>query len=157
MTPPGTALLRPLWASSPQDCWVADDSAIVHHFNGQGWDMFTLANMNGVNALWGTSPTDVWAFGDGSMHWNGATWSAIPLLGAMTVRIYGAWGSASDDVWVAGVIVNGIDQTAIVLHWDGQAWTPSDAGSDSSIAVGGFGRNDQWIVGFEGEVLHRRR
>jgi hypothetical protein len=58
-----------------------------------------------------------------------------------TNGLRGVWGSSAEDVWVVGA-------AGTVLHFDGEAWTPFDSGTDRDLqAVHGTGPDDVWAVG----------
>ena len=48
-----------------------------------------------------------------------------------------------------------LDNVSIVLRWDGQAWTEIDVGPHPILHdVWARSRNDIWIVGDNGTLLH---
>jgi hypothetical protein len=95
------------------------------------------------NAIAGVAGDDVWVGGwvlqvgtgpDGALlaHWDGSewTWSNIwPLMNSSSSSIEDIAAIASDDVWAVGDDLNldtGLGE-AVLLHWDGSAWTRFDA------------------------------
>jgi hypothetical protein len=61
------------------------------------------------------------------------------------------WGTGPDDVWAAGGGAGG----GLVLHNDGQRWTPVDTGALSKLWwIYGFAPEDVYAVGEHGLILH---
>ncbi len=70
---------------------------------------------------------------------------AIPLQ--FSEDLNGVWGSSANDVWVVG-------SGGRVLHWNGCALAPRNAGTTKDLfAIGGRSASDVWIAG-DGVVLH---
>jgi hypothetical protein len=116
-----------------------------------GWSSFTDASTGfaDLGAVWGSAPHDVWAVGYNMIvHWDGAQWLVSP---ANVGPLNGVWGSSRADVWAVG-------QAGAILHYDGTAWLPSDAGTSATLnAVWGSGSDDVWAVGEQdggSPVLH---
>lgn len=69
---------------------------------------------------------------------NGWTWSTIGPAGA---DLYGAWGSAPDDVWFVGA-------AGTILHWNGTGFTAASSGTQSELrGIWGSSASDVWVVG----------
>jgi hypothetical protein len=102
-----------------------------------------------------------------------SAWSVFPLPsleGGAPYTLKGVWGSGPNDVWAVGGAGAGThDVSAIILHWDGSAWSTSPAPVDGHWAgyytlsgVWGSGPNDVWAVGgvcetggcIAGTILH---
>ncbi|MBN9159968.1 MAG: hypothetical protein BGO98_37350 [Myxococcales bacterium 68-20] len=62
--------------------------------------------------VWGSSERDVWAVGSGGtiIHWDGASWTRVPIAYGETLRSVG--GSGISDVWI-------VSSTRVVLHSTG--------------------------------------
>lgn len=91
------------------------------------------------NAIAGVAADDVWVGGwvlqvgtgpDGALlaHWDGSEWSWMniwPLMSSSVSSIEDIAAIASDDVWAVGdeVDVERNLNAAVLLHWDGAAWT----------------------------------
>ena len=61
------------------------------------------------------------------------------------------WGSGPTDIWAAG----GQAGHGLVLHSDGQSWTPVPTGAESFLWwVYGFGHDDVYAVGEDGLILY---
>jgi hypothetical protein len=96
-------------------------------------------SLNGVIAL---SPTDAWATGaycaprcEGHadnliLHWNGTTWARVHSPGPGKINEVGTVAAATpSSAWTVGFTcvtsVCGVNTNALILHWDGTAWTRS--------------------------------
>jgi hypothetical protein len=114
----------------------------------------TTPTSDTVFGIWGSSPSDVWAVGgalggaSGAFAWkvDGDAWvpaEGFPAELAADSVVWKIYGASADDVWLVGT--NGL-----VVHWDGDTFTPDDTGAGESlftvhhaggryVAVGGFG------------------
>jgi hypothetical protein len=153
--------------TSPMSLGAARFTAI----GGSATNLFVLADDKSVwryDGIWTSEIAPeflfgVWGDGTGKAiavgrigfveSFDGVTWST--LVPAMTgnPRLNGVWGSASNDVFVAG--------TAVIQHYDGGSWsTPHMDGNMSFNAVWGSGSQDVFVVGTRviggsgGVVLH---
>ena len=129
-----------VWGSSPSDVFVLGDwqnydllnpmsGFVVAHFNGRFWaPMYAATNVAGgygLSNIWGTSHSDVFAVGDSGypnagdliLHYDGASWSAMPAPagGAGLVNV---WGTSATDVFSVG----GINSNDYVLQYNGAVW-----------------------------------
>lgn len=145
----------PLRAASPDSCqltWhrVAPPSA--------GSD---VQNLNSVHAL---ASNEVWVVGQLDHtstlieHWNGTAWSVVtsPNAASGTSALYGVHGIAANDVWAVGTNIVATDDThALILHWDGNAWSivpgPTLVGAQTLRSVVAIAANDVWAVGSQTE------
>lgn len=101
--------LGAVWGSSANDVWIGGGftAGDVWHFDGTSWTKSTLwtspgSTGQGVNGIWGTSSSDIWAVGESSaFHFDGATWTSVPL--PMTATLLRVWGSGSLDVFATGI------------------------------------------------------
>ena len=61
------------------------------------------------------------------------------------------WGTGPDDVWAVG----GTEERGLVLHWDGESWSPVETGADALLWwVYGFRADDIYAAGERGLLLH---
>ncbi|MDF2692357.1 MAG: Type fimbrial biosis protein PilY1 [Labilithrix sp.] len=64
-------VLRDVWASSPNDIYVAGIQGRLRRFDGTKWNIVRIATQNVIpvtaelKAIWGTGPEDVWVVGEG--------------------------------------------------------------------------------------------
>lgn len=189
--------LRGVAAISANDAWAVGYrggtktetpiETFILHWNGTSWIQVESPNVaGGANQLFGItaiSANDIWAIGTAagaplSMHWNGNTWSIVPVdrdSGLSTEKLTAVSGTAANDIWAVGdgkgIFTN---QTfATIRHWDGARWTqkvcraasgsnPPDGyeggGPDAYFTgVAATASNDVWAVGVRGSgpmILH---
>jgi len=142
---------------------LGDVTGLIMHFDGAGWSPVEL----GV-----TVPLLNWIHGDGSgryvvvgddgtaLHFDGQAWELMETPTGQ--NLWGVWGASMDDLWaVGGDAFTSDDLKAVVLRWDGAAWTelsaptPLDAGDVYAwFKVWGSSASDVYVVGQKGAVLH---
>jgi hypothetical protein len=101
--------LGAVWGSSATDVWIGGGftSGDLWHFDGTRWTKSALwttpgSTGQGVNGIWGTSSSDIWAVGESSaFHFDGATWTSVPL--PMAATLLRVWGSGPLDVFATGI------------------------------------------------------
>lgn len=164
----------------PDDVWATGDGLqdeeagllpLTEHWNGSTWsivkvnygDRFDNHELRAIDA---TSSGDLWTVGDQRVspqettlteHWSGSAWMRVaspnPGSGRGTF-LYDVAAQASDNVWSVGAYDDGRALHALVLNWDGSAWTriaaPSPGGRfDTTLtSVSADSSNDAWAVGF---------
>jgi hypothetical protein len=136
-------------------------------------------------------PNDVWAVGRElryydqfrydqhtlAIHWDGTQWtqvptptpSAYPGPGGTHATLSDIGVVASDDVWVVGSanavhpVTGTIGQQALVLHWDGAAWsqvpvpvTPEGTSGARLLGIDVLAPDDLWAVGSGPDPDHRQ-
>jgi hypothetical protein len=158
-------------AASATDAWAVgtsgDRHALMVHWNGATWTR-TAVPVNGspdLNGVSADSASDAWAVGDGTgagasvvnvaLHWNGTKWVKVPVpspgMASPVDSLAGVSAAAPNDVWAVGFyrIANG-NFIALVLHWNGTAWTrlavPHPAQADL-LGVKALSPSDVWAVG----------
>lgn len=170
-----------IWASAPDDIWVAHDSLV--HFDGSEWTRHPVR----AYAVHGTGPDNILAIGSsGLYHYNGrswkrlyepqyaggdAVWAGAPdfVVFEASHRLYwidGAefheydppaavtdiWGSSKTDVWAVGEVY--YPPGGVILHFDGAEWSEWEAGDLPQLrAVWGSGQSDVYAAG-GGRVFH---
>jgi hypothetical protein len=158
-------------AISGTDIWgVGSNShALAEHWNGTEWSIVSAPNAgigdNVLNGVSGSASTDVWEVGFYGFgiekrtlieHWNGTTWSIIssPNTNKRLNVLNGLDAISSSNVWAVGSATSGgLDQTTLILHWDGTAWSiipsasPGTFGLNTLYAVAATSANDVWAVG----------
>lgn len=118
--------------------------------------------------VWMASATDGWAVGgpfdrrpdgiepagDVLLRYINGSWvpQTVPALTDRQGqrRLFKVWASAPDDVFVVG-------SEGLILHFDGQVWSPMDSGVNAQLfTVSGRGPEDVWVVGggASGVLLH---
>lgn len=121
--------------------------------------------LNSVSAI---SSDDAWAVGNYEideataaqcalvLHWDGEAWSQvdIPISSSTESELLGVSALSSSNVWAVGYYLNEATGrgNALILHWDGLAWSQIDGpfpGSTGSglRAVDAVADDDVWAVG----------
>lgn len=157
-----------MWGSGPSDVWAvggchagascdASAQAAILHFDGHTWSPLPSPRQAALWWVFGLSPRDVWIAGEqGTMlHFDGTALSVVPtgVEGAAGPRLFGVWGAAPDDLYVAG----GLDGSSTVLHWDGARFAPVAAApslGNTWFKVWGSARDDVYLVGDAGAAAH---
>ncbi len=154
--------LLSVWGTAADDVIAvgSDPGAgpMVLHYDGEGWSK--LATGASGDLWWVTIHGDhAWMCGDAGMilrldRTTGAFESFPPVT---TERLYGIYAFADDDVWAVGG--NPESQSAVVLRFDGSAWSPVMLGAEVTDAlvffkVFGNAPDDVWIVGLGGSAIH---
>jgi hypothetical protein len=132
---------------------VGEASQTYHYVDG-GWTLVPAPPYGDLTAVYGFGSNDVWAVGlwDQVIHWDGSSWSLVPVSGGVGgAGLFALWGMSSDDVWAAG------DQYwsctgcgAPVIHFDGGTWSSNlpgvNWGAGSNVnAIWGTSSSDVWF------------
>lgn len=164
---------------SATDAWAvgrAGSSTLAEHWNGSQWSVVPTPNVAGAmfNELKGVaavSSTDVWAAGYASTttnnvvlteHWNGTQWSMVltpqPPAQSAGPALNAIAAVSSNDVWAVGgsfeALIPGPGGQAVLMHWDGHAWSLTPAPSETStwssstrFGVAAVSTSDVWAIG----------
>lgn len=124
-------------------------SGVVAQWNGSTWHRLTVPLPSGagptstLNAISASGPDDVWVVGTYelnstdlrsetySLHWNGNTWSVVPMpvnpssnINAF-YRLSAIQVNSPADVWAVGYssVVDSTAGSTLIEHWDGTAWS----------------------------------
>ena len=157
--------LLSVWIGAHDDAIVVggvEDRGMILTLDDDAWHEQLLPP--GVPLLWG-----VWALPGGVAIAAGEDgvvlrrdedlWIRQPTeeLVPIGTRLFGAWGSGPDDIWVVGGSLRGVADPGVVLHWDGVTWSRDP---DPELARGlrfkvwGAAADDVFVVGEEGFVSH---
>jgi hypothetical protein len=168
-----TTTLTAVWGSSPGDVFVTGTTAdglagAVYHYDGEGWTLADSGAPDPLYGVWGSSASDVFVVGGSSDPFNhtsgsvvrrfdGAAWATqyreVFTCGDACVssgELMSAWGSSPTDVFTVGL-------GDLILHHDGSAWTPMDAGAAETVhlmGVWGGSASDVFAVGWDGAIVH---
>jgi hypothetical protein len=121
-----SAQLNSVWGSGTDDVYAVGQDCVILHYDGGGWSPMEAPECGQLWDVWGSSPQDVLAVGEGPesdpysgiiIRFDGDAWSEEEVE-PFNAPQYGAWGSAANDVYVAGGVEMGT-----VLHFDGNEWT----------------------------------
>jgi hypothetical protein len=163
------------WAvGSWYDTSRAAPRTLVERWNGTSWSTVTSPNAtdyyNELRDVDASSATNAWAVGyaNGSaginggprnalaMRWNGTSWSTVatPQPGNSFRQLYGVKAVSATDAWSVGWYYDtSLRGEALILHWNGTAWTqvtaPDPGTSGNTLeSVAGTAANDIWAVGY---------
>ncbi len=144
---------------------------LAEHWDGHAWTVVPAPNPGSAsNMLYGVaavSDNDAWAAGgyagaDNTFHpllehWNGTSWSVVPVSGSsMPDGMLTSVTSSPSGVWAVGQLANSAPDRQVVLHLEGSTWvnvpepgvtTPGGAAASAypqSIAVTSAG---PWVDG----------
>jgi hypothetical protein len=138
--------------------------ALIDHWNGTAWSRVTVPQPSGdglnsnLDAISADGPNDVWIVGTYedkisstffpnetySPHWNGSTWSVVPmpLVGSSNVNAFFQSNSiqvnSPTDVWAVGYYdPTGTAQgQTLTLNWNASAWvTVASPNASSGFSV----------------------
>jgi hypothetical protein len=158
------------WAVGGTGDPVDPVATLVERWDGMAWSQVESPNLgsavNVLQAVDAVDADDVWAVGRSSdgftdrpliEHWDGTAWSlSQPPTVASDAALFGVAAVASNDVWAVGAVGDrelGLER-ALILHFDGAAWTQTDvlsvAGGGRSLlsAVSASSGFDVWAVGY---------
>jgi hypothetical protein len=163
-------------AVSPADAWAvgydlpgsAPARALIEHWDGTQWSIVPnpAARKQGafLDAITALSPADIWAVGlqtgaGGTIrplteHWDGTSWTVVPApAAAAPSRFIAVSADGPSDVWAVGSqLQKGTSDsaTALVEHWNGQAWSVvrglPDLGNGELLAVYAASPADVWAT-----------
>ncbi len=153
VSPGVNGAIRGVYATAPDNAWLATDNGLVH-WNGNFFSIAGPLNVGKLHRVFGTGPNDLWATGGSVYHFDGSTWTEA-IHGTSSFEAFeGVWGRSPSDVWVAaGGIFGGASK---LMHWDGSHWTTHvnpTAGLPTGIAGTG---TTMWAVDTGGGVLRLR-
>jgi hypothetical protein len=159
--------LLSMWGSTPNNLYAVGGprgtpglKTLVMHFDGAAWSRVDVA---GTETFWwthGTSATDIWMVGEKGRiaRFDGTTLTETPS--GTTATLYGVWAASKSDAWASGGSP-GLGTAApqdVLLHWDGQAWTPSPLPQTlghTYFKVWGTSSENLYVVGEAGTIWHR--
>lgn len=165
-------MIRDIEVIAPNDIWFVGDwvqmstigppqPALAMHWDGSNFTIhptpYFSNSGHGLEAVSATGPNDVWAVGgagDGDwanfsyvIHFDGSSWSPIPLgVPGIQQRLFAVEAIAPNDVWVSGQSQIGANIVAWFAHFDGTSFTQVPA-SGGTLGLLAFGSNDVYACG----------
>lgn len=136
-----------VWASSPDDLWVAGEFNDLVHWDGETWTTITADTyFITPHDMWGVSADNMWFAADSSIfHWDGSTMSAVFELELDEQYILEIDGSSPNNIWA--VTFEGL------YRFDGTQWEQiPNTFDDPSLALRVFGPDDVWVTHGDGTV-----
>ncbi len=136
--------LSSVTAISSDDVWAVGGSQsreLIEHWNGKKWSAVsgpalpgvTSASLNSVAAVahdsvWAVGQENTLDSGDGALveHWNGTTWSSVPIGNpeAKMDWLYSISVISANDIWAVGEFKDYNTRLfrTFAMHWDGKQW-----------------------------------
>jgi hypothetical protein len=96
-TAPLVGMIDDIEILSPNDVWAIGETGIVH-WDGAAWTQ----DQGGVGgeALDAVSPADIWAVGNVIQHYDGKSWTTVPVVPSSI--LHGVAAVSEDVVWAVG-------------------------------------------------------
>jgi hypothetical protein len=139
-----------VWTSGANDVWIGGGGG-VHHWDGTAWSQPVSATDQGSFLVAGSASTDVWAVkvsGDDNSvvtsRWDGHAWRDMVVPGFEGPNAIIA--ISPTNAWLHG------DEGA--MHWNGEEWTPSDAGTIFFGSNFSWDGTQLWVVAMRGLLRH---
>jgi hypothetical protein len=169
--------LNAVAAVSACDAWAVgfdrtgdERQTLTEHWNGTSWTVVPSPSPgtgnNVLNSIRAASSTDVWAVGFADTlggltqvlieHWDGTSWSDVPMPSSTTSRLNGVRVVSAGNVWAVGTITDPVSNNSqtLILHRSGNSWArvmspnPGPAGTDNTLTgVAATSARDVWAVG----------
>jgi hypothetical protein len=176
VNPGSINILNAVTAVATNDIWAVGGyvngsgllQSLIEHWNGTTWTQVASPNpgtaSNLLAAVDAVASNDVWAVGSYAnssggpfktmtAHWNGSTWSNVPVpsVGSRDNYLQGVTAVAANDVWAVGYY--GTTFQTEIQHWNGSAWSvvnTTEPGPRKNIlyAVSAAAAGDIWAVGY---------
>ena len=159
------------WAVGTAGCPADQSRTLTERWNGSAWSIVPSPNggvtgdrFSTLQAVTATSPSDVWAVGGQAgirnrapvtvpliEHWNGTSWSIVPVPKAAVGVLESVSAASASDVWAVGAGQQA-GQPAVALHFDGSSWklvtVPAPPGTSGGLfGVKALSATDAWAVG----------
>ena len=151
--------LHDVAAAAANDVW-----AVGEHWNRNGTDLGTILHWNGTKwsavpndcgPLFGVTvlaPNDVWAVGWQSCHYDGTSWTTIPIPSSGGFdTLLDVSARTTNDIWAVGFSEFCTDEycyaVSYAIHWNGSQWELTSPPGASLGGVQVLGRNNVVAVG----------
>lgn len=134
--------------------------ALVLHFDGKNWKELSPGGADSFWWVYGTSDTDVWMTGENGRitHFDGTSFEDYDS--GTTATIWGVMAFAPHDAWAVGGVPGTGGPDDVVLHWDGDSWSPETLPGAplgrTHFKVWGTSSDDLFIVGEAGLIWHKK-
>jgi photosystem II stability/assembly factor-like uncharacterized protein len=152
---PASVTLNDVFLYNDTSAWAAGADGpmgVIYelHYNGSGWNWTQVGQFGApLRALVVVSPSDIWAVGDQSQIIRGrpGAWQTMaapaPDLALQTIQVLG-----SDQAWAAGGRPGGDQRQAVMLRYQGGAWSlDANVSGDYQINSLHFASGGGWAVG----------
>jgi hypothetical protein len=147
--PPTMMRLNGVWASGPEEVWVAGEAGLVARRTAGNWMVVPSGSTATITGVWGSGPSDVWFVGNGNtaLRWNGS--AIAPASAGITTDLLAVSGSSATDVWAVGL-------SGSIYRLTGSSWTRQmqNHGDATLFSVWAGSSSDVWAVGSNSTALH---
>jgi len=157
MVTPARSPLTAVWGSSGTDVFAVGFAGTILHYDGAAWTPVPGITQESLLGVWGTSSTNVFAVGVAGtlLHYDGIGWNSVPT--GTTYDLAAVGGTGANDVFVVGADDYDRPSRALILHYDGTAWTVLE----KVVTPGLFGvfatEEDVFAVGPGSTIVHGKR
>ncbi len=137
-----------IWASGPNNIWVAGADGVIVRWDGQNWSVIETCTQEDLYSIWGTAAGDIWAVGRAGtiLHWDGDTWTTETP--PTDERLWGVWADDDAGVWVVGDGGSAFRRSA-------SGWDAFATGTDLTLfSVWGANADRVWAVGDLGAIVY---
>ena len=163
---PGSPEAWAVGTSFPTGGSSAEARPLIERWDGATWSLVPAAGTDTgaeLDAVTAFSPSDAWAVGTHvdangqtqplSLHWNGATWTPVAMPGVPNAITHptAVVEIGPRNVWAVGG-ARGLDELALVWHWNGRTWSrsaptlPSGGTGGSFSAVQRVPGPSNWLI-----------
>ncbi|MBI5537793.1 MAG: hypothetical protein HY898_34025 [Deltaproteobacteria bacterium] len=141
---------RGVWGSGPRDVFASTQAGAVLHYDGLRWRIMSRLSDLPLSGVAGSGPNDVFVVGAAGrvFHYDGHSWAAQISATDLTLHAVSALGPR--DVYAVG-------EDGVILHYDGSAWSRETSGTDHQLYSVWATKNDIFVVGSLGTILHKGR
>lgn len=110
-----------VWGSGPTDVWVVGAAGTILRWDGATWEAHDAGLGSTIYfTVTGRGPDDVWVVGGlgaaALVHWDGATWTEVPLPAEAPSLLQGVFTAPGLPVWISGL-------DGFTARLDGTQWT----------------------------------
>jgi hypothetical protein len=142
---------------------------------GPSWSTVASSqHLNKPSAIATIAGNDIWVVGStrdsanpvrtGAEHWNGSSWSQVPVpdVGTGANSLNGADALASKNIWAVGYSTHSGRQRTLIERWNGTQWrvvTSPNAGTSGDNAltsVAALSNTNAWAVGSSRTATSRK-
>ncbi len=136
-----------LWGNGPSDVYAGGRYGAVIHYDGSSWVELETPITDIIFGLWGEPDQGVFAvWGGGVARHDGEQWWNDTSL--LTPEVFDVWSADGESALASGN--NGMVIDDVTGLWE---ITNTGAGGEL-LSIGGASRNDFWVGGFSGKLLH---
>ena len=158
---------------SPSNAWLvghAPAGTLLAHWNGTAWSTVAVPDASfqpgAGGSLSATSASDIWLAGTSvsasgttiaeALHYNGTTWSVVPMAqpGTNTPTISSVTALSPGNAWAVGEDIGATSAeggSTLIEHWNGTTWSvvpsPTPGADPFLTGVAARGPSDVYAVG----------